>query len=134
MGYSTDFAGEFVLDKPLTAEHRELLEEYLEEHDGCQWVPDESGTAFEWDGNEKFYDYDQELRDLITRFLEPHNYILNGVVIWSGEDARDIGTLYVKDNILTVLSGLACLCEQIVSSVKSLCGGCPELSEGCWGE
>jgi hypothetical protein len=134
MGYDTNFTGEFLLNKPLSPVHRELLEEYLEEHDGCQWVLDESGTGFEWDGNEKFYNYDQELRDLIARILEPHSYLLNGVVFWCGDDPRDIGTLYVKDNILKILPGLACSCEQIVSTVTTLCQGCPELSEGCWEE
>lgn len=134
MGYDTDFAGQFLLDKPVTPEHLELLDEYLEEHDGCQWVPNEEGTALEWDGNEKFYDYAQELRNLIDGFLEPRNYVLYGVVIWTGDDTRDVGTLYVKDNVVSVLPGLACLCDQIVSNVMSLCKGCLELSEGCWDE
>ena len=134
MGYNTDFAGQFFLDRPLTSEHLDLLEEYLEEHDGCQWVPNEERTAVEWDGNEKFYDYSCELRDLIDGFLKPLDYVVNGVVIWTGDDTRDVGTLYVKDNLVTVLPGLACLCDQIVSSVMSLCKGCPELCEGCWDE
>jgi len=134
MGYDTNFAGQFLLDKPMAFEHLKLLDEYLEEHDGCQWVLNDDGTAFVWDGNEKFYNYTQELQDLIDRFFKPRDYVLNGVVIWTGDDTWDVGTLYVKDNVVTVLPGLACLCDQIVSSVMSLCKGCPEPFEGCWDE
>ena len=71
----------------------------------CQWVPDESGEHLEWDGGEKFYDYAEWLRYLITHFLSPWGYSLSGSVIWRGEEMRDIGTIRVKSNEVEVVKG-----------------------------
>jgi len=64
----------------------------------CQWVPNEDGTAIEWDMGEKFYEYTDWLVYLIEHFLEPWGYVLNGEVMWQGEESSDRGRLYVKDN------------------------------------
>jgi len=63
----------------------------------CQWVPTEDGTAIEWDGGEKFYDYVEWLEYLIEHFLKPWGYRLNGEVKWQGEDMDDRGLLTVTD-------------------------------------
>ena len=70
MGLQTDFYGQFMFDRPLTAEHQAVLEEFAEEgHEGepseigkpptlyCQWKPMADGIGLEWSGMEKFYYY-----------------------------------------------------------------------------
>lgn len=64
----------------------------------CQWTPNELGTAIEWDGGEKFYDYVEWLEYLIQHFLKPWGYTLNGKVEWYGEENSDQGVIHVKDN------------------------------------
>ena len=64
----------------------------------CQWVPSSDGTAIEWDGGEKFYDYTEWIIYLIEQFLKPWGYILNGEVEWQGQSRGDIGRIVVTDN------------------------------------
>jgi hypothetical protein len=64
----------------------------------CQWVPSEDGQAIEWDGGEKFYEYEAWLRYIVENFLKPWGYVLNGQVTWSGEESDDMGVLIVEDN------------------------------------
>ena len=68
----------------------------------CQWVPNEDGTAIEWDGGEKFYAYSEWLFYLINKILAPNGYTLNGTVIWQGEETGDVGKIHVVDNVVTV--------------------------------
>ena len=72
----------------------------------CQWVPSHSGEQLEWDGGEKFYNYDEWLYYLIEHFLGPWGYILNGVVHWQGEDSEDFGRIEVVDNVITIYDGV----------------------------
>jgi hypothetical protein len=67
----------------------------------CQWVPNENGTAIEWDGGEKFYEYVDWIEYLISNFLAPWGYVLNGEVEWSGEDRDDRGMIIIDNNIVT---------------------------------
>jgi hypothetical protein len=117
MGYDTGFAGEFSLDRPLTSEHRGLLEEYLEENDDCQWVPNEDGTAIVWEEVEKFSDYVDHLKELVKEFLGPWGYRLNGIVTWHGEEYSDVGTMWVVDNTVRVFESAAIQCEQLLRNV-----------------
>ncbi len=71
----------------------------------CQWVPTETGYGIEWNGTEKFYEYDKWLAYLIEHFLEPWGYMLNGEVKWFGEDPDDVGLLVVEDNMVSVKHG-----------------------------
>jgi len=64
----------------------------------CQWVPNEDGTAIEWDGGEKFYEYTAWLVYLIHKILAPNGYVLNGTVTWQGEETGDVGEITVKKN------------------------------------
>lgn len=156
MGYTTNFEGSFVLDKPLTREHREYLCKFqdtrrmkrdasltagrpdftremvglpvggeggyfvgeggyagqdrgpdvVESNDPptgqpglwCKWGPNEDGTSIVWDESEKFYDYTEWIEYLILHFLKPWGYVLNGEMMWEGEDRSDFGTIYIKDN------------------------------------
>lgn len=68
----------------------------------CQWVPNEDGTAIEWDGGEKFYDYTEWLAYLVEHFLKPWGYKLTGSVEWQGEERGDFGTIKVTKNKITV--------------------------------
>lgn len=67
----------------------------------CDWVPNEDGTAIEWDGGEKFYDYIKWIEYLITHFLSPWGYKVNGLVEWFGEDRDDTGEIEIKDNVVS---------------------------------
>jgi hypothetical protein len=71
----------------------------------CQWVPNEDGTAIEWDGGEKFYEYVDWIEYLIKNFLEPWGYVLNGEVEWNGEDRDDIGMIAIDSNEVKVKNG-----------------------------
>lgn len=71
----------------------------------CQWVPNEDGTAIEWDGGEKFYEYVAWIEYLIKNFLAPWGYVLNGKVEWSGEDCGDIGMIAIDNNEVKVKNG-----------------------------
>lgn len=75
----------------------------------CQWVPNEDGTALEWDGGEKFYDATEWMTYLIEHFLKPdavaksvlpflQGHTLNGEIDAEGEDSGDIWKLVVKKN------------------------------------
>ena len=66
----------------------------------CQWVPNEDGTKIEWDGGEKFYHYVEWLQYLVSNFIGPWGYKLNGVVRWEGEDPDDVGTIVVDNNVV----------------------------------
>lgn len=157
VGYSTDFSGEFALNKTLSYEHdayikkfsstrrmkrdaviaatlndplRDAIKQFdvgidggyyigLDEYsmgddDGsvldrngppegqpglwCQWVPNEDGTAIEWDGGEKFYNYVEWIVYIVEHFLKPWGYSISGQVTWRGEDIDDRGTIYAKNN------------------------------------
>jgi hypothetical protein len=68
----------------------------------CQWRPNQTGTAIEWDGTEKFYNYVEWIKYLIDHFLAPWGYRLNGVVEWQGEESDDVGTITIVDNTVSI--------------------------------
>lgn len=116
MGYTTTFNGQFDLNKPLDYETKAQLSMFAEErHEQseepdvpgyyCQWVPNDDGTAIEWDGQEKFYEYIAWIHYLVDNFLKPKGYILNGEVDWRGEDDYDLGMIRIRDNKITALEG-----------------------------
>jgi hypothetical protein len=118
MGLQTDFYGQFTFDRPLTAEHKAILEEFAEEgHEldpikaaatgnpptlYCQWIPTEDGLGLKWDGAEKFYYYSEWLEYLIAHFLKPWGYTLNGAVQYNGWTEGVAGTISVTSNQVTV--------------------------------
>ena len=71
----------------------------------CQWVPNEDGDEIVWDEGEKFYNYVEWLRYLITHFLKPWGYVLNGEVEWQGEESDDFGKILVENNNVIVKRG-----------------------------
>ncbi len=68
----------------------------------CHWAPNDEGTEIAWNGCEKFYEYIPWIKFLISNFLKPWGYVLNGEVTWEGEDRSDVGTIIIKDNVVTV--------------------------------
>jgi len=158
MGYTTEFEGRFELDRSLTQEHIDYLEQFSNTRrmlrdpkivegmpdpvredvglgpgeDGeyfvggkgmcgqdcdksvidqnsppanqpglwCQWVPTKCGRGIEWDQGEKFYNYFEWLEYIVSNFLKPWGYVLNGKVKWRGEEFDDIGTIVVEDNLV----------------------------------
>lgn len=71
----------------------------------CQWIINDNGEL-EWDGNEKFYNYVEWLIYMINNFFVPSRYVLNGNIVFQGEDVDDFGTICVKDNVVTVQYGI----------------------------
>jgi hypothetical protein len=67
----------------------------------CQWVPNNDGTAIEWDGGEKFYEYVDWIKYLIQHFIKPWGYTLNGEVEWFGESHDDRGLIVIDNNVVT---------------------------------
>lgn len=150
MGYSTDFWGQFNLNKQLDPATHELLKKLAEtrrmarkgldpavygvegefycgsgmsgqDHENniidynrppstqpglwLQWKPTPDGLHIEWDGGEKFYNYEEWIEYLIDKILAPRGYVLNGNVSWQGEDSEDRGILVIKNNVLTTKVG-----------------------------
>jgi hypothetical protein len=68
----------------------------------CQWIPTEDNMGIEWDGNEKFYCYDEWLTYIIDNFLKPWGITLSGEVEFQGEDIGDTGKIIVVDNVVTI--------------------------------
>ena len=114
MGYTTIFAGGFKLDKPLTTEHRKLIDNITQtRHDEgsfpsyyCQWKVDETGTRIIWDGGEKFYGYTEWI-EIIKMFLELLGYQISGKVFWRGESHGDVGSIKIRNGNVKVWSAAA---------------------------
>lgn len=70
----------------------------------CQWIINDNGEL-EWDGGEKFYEYEEWLNYLIIHFFKPLGYVLNGDITWEGEDSDDFGTIHVIDNVVEMHYG-----------------------------
>lgn len=108
MGYTTKFEGQFRMDKLPPVEVIVRLRE-LEGIDGRdeddpampstynQWNLTRDCQGIEWDGNEKFYDYEEWLQYLIDKVLTPADVNLLGSVAFSGEDVKDVGLLAIEN-------------------------------------
>jgi len=102
MGYTTKFTGKFALDRlpdaPTIVRLCELEDaEFIPDSPGgyCQWRLTKDCMGIEWDGGEKFYDYDAWLQWIIDTILTPSGLRLSGTVDYSGEVARDVGVLTI---------------------------------------
>lgn len=76
----------------------------------CQWIINEKNELV-WDNGEKFYNYIEWLEYLINHFFAPFDYILNGEMMWQGEDYYDQGIIVVNNNKISLKerSELICL-------------------------
>ncbi len=112
MGYTTEFTGAIKLSRKLTmAEAKELLEiaasDKSEKITGIdayfQWVPADTLEHIVWDGNEKFYKYEEQLRWLCCDWLDHRGITANGELYWSGEETGDTGLLSVVNSTVTAI-------------------------------
>lgn len=71
----------------------------------CQWIIDSNGEL-RWDGDEYFYEYEFWLEYLIHHFFAPEGYVLNGEILYEGEERDDFGTIIVKNNVVTMQPGI----------------------------
>lgn len=70
----------------------------------CQWIINDN-NELEWDGGEKFYNYEEWLQYLIDNFFAPLGYVLNGDIEWQGEESDDFGNIHVVDNVIEMQYG-----------------------------
>jgi hypothetical protein len=68
----------------------------------CQWVLGKDNSYIEWDGNEKFYEYEEWLNIILKKILVPRGYYLSGEVRYQGEEMRDIGFLIAEPNAKSI--------------------------------
>ena len=112
MGYYTDYYGKLMINKPLTAEDKETLSYIMKvEHNNNNSIVPNGWNSWdyrerygeEWlhiEENGKHY-YEKEWLDfLISQFFRPKGYLLNGNIVWIGEDGWDIGAIRVIDNVV----------------------------------
>lgn len=112
MGYTTKFTGQINLSRPLTMGEAKNLLEIREDPDlapGCpdsylQWVPTDDLAGIVWDEGEKFYEYVEWMRWLCDH-LTMLDVRANGILVWSGEETGDTGTLTVTDNQVEISKG-----------------------------
>jgi hypothetical protein len=64
----------------------------------CQWIPNDEGTTIEWDQGEKFYYYHKWIEYIVSHFIIPWGYKLNGKVSFYGEDNFDRGIIEIVNN------------------------------------
>lgn len=110
MGYTTEFEGEFRLDKPLdddTYFELEGLDGPFHESDGmpslyCQWRVGDDWQSIMWDGDEKFYGYIGWIRLINDRYLRPRGHVLNGEVAFQGEEVKDCGRIVATNGRIQV--------------------------------
>lgn len=113
MGYTTSFTGALHLSRALTISEAKTLMEIAEMdrtesaaitgiNAYMQWVPSETLDRIVWDGNEKFYEYDQ-LLIWLCGWLRDRGIGACGELYWSGEEPADTGILRVIDNAVTVI-------------------------------
>ena len=72
----------------------------------CHWVIGGDNDELMWDESEKFYDYIEWLEYMIDNFFAPLGYILNGDILWEGEESDDVGVIRVTDNVVDVEYGV----------------------------
>ena len=86
----------------------------------CQWNPNEDGTEIAWDGSEKFYNYIEWIQYLITTFLAPWGYKVNGEVVWQGEETGDVGVIEIVDNEVFVHEKVVEVPKKVEAPVKEV--------------
>jgi hypothetical protein len=64
----------------------------------CDWRPSEDRKSIEWDGQEKFYEYESWIAYILENFLIPKGYTLTGTVEFQGENIADHGWLTCNNN------------------------------------
>ena len=111
MGYTTKFVGAFPIIPALSVEHLAEYDRLVEtERDEMpagapnaylQWVVSEDGARLHWDGEEKFYNYEEWLEWLAREWFGPRGYVLSGKVRYQGEEIGDTGELEIAGHLVT---------------------------------
>lgn len=108
MGYTTDFEGEFTLDRAADEDTAAWMERLADTDYRDPAFPKGAPAAWmQWRlsddrmrvcaEGEKFYEYTEWLQWLIDNEFKPSGRILSGKVLYRGESAHDCGTIESVD-------------------------------------
>jgi hypothetical protein len=114
MGWYTGFEGHFKSNKPFSEKVKKWLQKYKDDPSlhslgGNPWtvssknnrILEPEGCAWKASGDE----YIAWLKYIIPK-LEKRGYVLNGTVLWKGDDyPEDVGKIVVKNNKLSAYDG-----------------------------
>ena len=97
--------GEWFLDDKMNPDHTPDIVNYncppsTQPGLWCDFCPNEEGTALVWNGNEKTYDGLEWITYLVTNYLAPRGYVVNGRLDAFGEERGDVWAIVVKDNVV----------------------------------
>jgi len=116
MSYNIEFDGELRLSEPLSEkifeEIENLNEGYKTIYDNeiprygystCPWyIDDETKMLLVCEGGNVRI-WEEWLEFIINRILSPNNILVNGEIIWQGEEVGDVGKIIIRDNIIQYL-------------------------------
>jgi hypothetical protein len=128
MGYEVYYNGEIAVTPPLTESDAAVLraatrlertdetraffaavaggpEPDLPHHAGLLEVSEDREYILP-EQDESRHGFRMWLRLLITHYLAPRGYVLNGEVTWEGEERDDCGTIFVEDNQVEAVENL----------------------------
>lgn len=66
----------------------------------CDFCPNEDGSALIWNGDEKTSNGLEWITYLVTKYLAPRGYLVNGRLDANGEEYGDFWAIVVKDNVV----------------------------------
>jgi hypothetical protein len=102
------FHGAFAFNRALTLTEFNVLNDFTgKRHENpypsayCQWEATRDGQGLKWDGEEKFRAFKEWLPVLMREFFVPWGLILNGEVVWQGEEIQDRGLILIEANTIT---------------------------------
>lgn len=117
MGYTTNFDGKVEIFPAVNLEDLNVFKTQFDfrEWGGCKikdapkaycdWEISEDGKFLEHNGDERSLVYIRWLEFIIENFFVPSGYMLQGEILWDGEERGDIGTITVANNKVIVTEG-----------------------------
>ena len=122
MGYSTQFSGrfDFVGDVPLNVieSMNDILGVDTRDRTGtfpgcfCGWILTKDNKGLKWDGEEKFYQWEEWLNWIIRTILLPNRVNLKGHVTYQGDDVEDAGFIDVLEGCRVVVTKLPTVADE----------------------
>lgn len=123
MGYTTRFNGrfDFVGDVPLNIIESMKSLEGVDTRDRsgttypgmfCQWVLTSDKKGIKWDGEEKFYQWEDWLKWIIGQYLLPNGVGLKGHVAFQGDDVEDAGFIDILDGSRVVVTRVPTVADE----------------------
>jgi hypothetical protein len=75
-----------------------------------QWIAnpsedDDTKMSIVWDGNEKFYDYVEWMKYIVSKIIAPRGGMANGYIECCGDDCLEIMVIEVEDNYVREQNG-----------------------------